>query len=412
MCINRRALLGLGLTAGAVSVAGCASGTPVTSGGPTPGASESTGSNGAKLTAGPSGAAATASTGPEKPWGEPNVKLGAPIGDGSMAPSPDPQPFQRPITKLAKGETPPQFVVFSWDGASGNENHILDFVKAAHSVNGTMTLFTSALYFLPQSLRTEYKPPRRPAGASDIPYMSDLSVRRTIVDTAIAWTYGNEIGTHFCGHFGGTNGVGSWSTADWEQEMEQVYKLVTTWRTITGWTDIDPLPFDYTKELVGSRTPLLEGRDAMLPVAKERGWRYDSSGVRTVGWPKKDARGIYDMSMFSVPFKGGMGLPMDYNYYFSATKATNTGTAAQRATWKEQHKQSLRDGLQMCLKHKRAPLIIGNHLSPWLGGIYQDNLYDLILEFGKTPGVQLVSHRWLCDWLDAQDPEVLAALQA
>ena len=56
-------------------------------------------------------------------------------------------------------------------------------------------------------------------------------------------------------------------------------------------------------------------------------------------------------------------------------------------------------------------MCIRDSLSPWLGGIYQQNLLKLMTEFGKTPGVQLVSFRWLCDWLDAQDPEVLADLQ-
>ncbi|MFZ2164102.1 MAG: hypothetical protein WAV45_01440, partial [Propionibacteriaceae bacterium] len=351
---------------------------------------------------------------PSTPWGEPNVRLGEPIGDGSQAPSPDPQPFQRPITKLAAGEKPPQFVVFSWDGASGNENYILDMVKRAHSVNGTMTLFLSALYMLPQSKKKEYQPPRRPAGDSDIPYMSDLSVRRTIVDTGEAWKYGNEIGTHFCGHFQDPNGVPSWTSKDWEQEISQVFKLVTHWRTNTGWTDIEPLPFDYTKECVGARTPLLAGRETLLPVAKRLGWRYDTSGTRgSAAWPKKDAYGIYDMSMFSVPFRGkGTILPMDYNYYVAHTKATNTGSSAQRQKWKAEHRASLVAGLELCLSGNRAPLIIGNHLSPWLGGIYQDNLRELIVEFGQRPDVQLVSHRWLCDWLDAQDPEVLAELQA
>lgn len=395
-------LLTVGLAAGAAGLAGCAVQPPAPS--PRP--------SGTALT--PSGATVSPSATPQAPTtvpgGSPKVRLGTPIGDGSQAPSPDPQPFQRPITKLAPGERPPQFVVFSWDGASGNEDAILEYVDAVHEVGGTQTMFLSALYFLPLSKRTEYQPPRRKAGASDINFMSDPTVRRTIVDTAIAWTYGNEIGTHFCGHFDGSK----WSTADWEQEVDQTYKLVTQWRTITGWDDVGPLPFDYTRELVGARTPLLAGRETLLPVVAKKGWRYDSSGVRPrPAWPRKDKHGLYDMSMFSVPFRSRTIVPMDYNFlYQHALGKTEAGSASERAEWKAEHAATLRNALKICLNGNRAPLIIGNHMSPWVGGIYQQNLRTLITEFGKTPDVQLVSHRWLCDWLDAQDADVLKTLQA
>lgn len=403
MPLDRRTLLALGLAGGL-----CGCGVPLTP--PAGGSSTAPGGPASTVTprrptssGSPNGSAA--STGPS---GTPGV-AGTPIGDGSQAPSPDPQPFQRPITKLKRGERPPQFVVFSWDGASGNENHILEYVDTARAVDGTQTMFLSALYFLPKSKRTEYHPPKHSAGAADIPFMSDKTVRRTIKDTSIAWRNGNEIGTHFCGHFD----AGRWTSADWEQEVSQVYKLVTTWRTITGWTDIAPLPFDYTKELVGGRTPLLEGRTALLPVARKRGWRYDSSGVRDrQAWPRKDAHGLYDMSMFLVRFRGRPIIPMDYNFLVAqAGGRENAGSAADRAAWAAEHLRTLRAGLQRCLRGNRAPYIMGNHLSPWLGGLYQRNLLKLMTEFGRTPGVQLVSFRWLCDWMDAQDPHVLADLQ-
>lgn len=398
MTLSRRAILGLGLSAGAAGLAGCS-----TAPAPAPGAPSDA----------PTGAAPAPAASEPGSAGTTGVRLGSPIGDGSQAPSPDPQPFQRPITKLKPGETPPQFVLFSWDGASGNENYILDMIERARSVDGTMTMFLTALYVLPQARKTEYKPPKRPAGDSDIPYMSDKTVRRTIEAMSVAWANGNEIGTHMCGHFQDPNGVPSWTSADWEQELSQVYKLVTQWRTFTGWTDIEPFPFDYTKECVGARTPLLAGRETLLPVVAKRGWRYDTSGTRArAAWPVKDRYGLYDMSMFPVPFRGKSTLPMDYNYYVAHTKAKDTGTAAQRKVWQAEHRASLVAGLEACLSGNRAPLIIGNHLSPWLGGIYQDNLRELIVEFGRRPDVQLVSHRWLCDWLDAQDPEVLADLQA
>ena len=109
MCIRDS----LGLATSAAGLAACtAPGAPVVTTPSTASGSTSAAASSTSTTAKPSQTtpAATASDGA---WGEPDVKLGDPIGDGSQAPSPDPQPFQREIKKLAKGEKPPQFVVFS-----------------------------------------------------------------------------------------------------------------------------------------------------------------------------------------------------------------------------------------------------------------------------------------------------------
>lgn len=87
--LTRRGLLGLGAAAVAAGVVGCgADGRPARPG-PGPGGS------------GPSGSAVAV----------------RPIGDGSTADSgPQPRQPDKPVP-LQPGETPPQFVVFSWDGA-------------------------------------------------------------------------------------------------------------------------------------------------------------------------------------------------------------------------------------------------------------------------------------------------------
>ncbi len=431
MSLTRRSVFGLGLAAGAAAITGCtsasapsgASSTPVGSAGASATTAAATASASASATASPTPTAPNTPLPPPPPlpqqnvtpWGKPDFSRGTAIGDGSQAPTGKAQQFQRPITKLKPGETPPQFVVFSWDGASGNNDYIMDFVHAAHNVQGTMTLFSSGLYFLPAAQKLQYHPPKNPPGASDIPYMSDKTVKRTIEDTGDAWCYGNEVGTHFNGHFSDPKvGVYGWSQADWEQEFSEAVKLVTHWRTYSGFTDVTPLPFDYTKECVGARTPLLGGWENWRPVAAKHGFRYDTSATRAgIHWPKKDSNGLWDMSMFEIPFRNHSIIPMDYNFYFEQAKGDdNVGTDADRAVWKAEHADTLRRGLQLCLNGNRAPFIIGNHLSRWQNGIYQDNLLALITEFGKVPGVQLVSHRWLCDWLDAQDPAVLADLQS
>jgi hypothetical protein len=71
-------------------------------------------------------------------------------------------------------------------------------------------------------------------------------------------------------------------------EVQQSVDFVTHWRTNAGFTDLDRLPFDYTKELVGAPTPYLPGQVQWLPTAHARGFRHDASnpgGFQT--WPGK-----------------------------------------------------------------------------------------------------------------------------
>ncbi len=320
---------------------------------------------------------------------------------------------ERELRKLAPGEAPPQFVVISWDGAAEMPSaQLTRFRNVAKDVGASMTLFLTGIYLIPEKLSKEYKPPRRAPGTSDISFLTEASVRRTIQGIGEAWQEGHEIGTHFNGHFCGPRGVAAFTSADWRQEIEEAKRFVRDWKSLTGYTDLPDFPFDYDKELVGSRTPCLEGRARLLPVARELGWRYDTSGTRTQNWPVKD-QGLWDMSMASLPFRGREVISMDYNYMYVLNKAkTEAGTAAERAKWQGEVLDSYRAGFNRVYNGNRAPLIIGNHFEQWNGGIYMNAVEAAMRELSQKPGVQFVSHKQLCDWMDMQDPAVIAALQA
>lgn len=344
------------------------------------------------------------------------TRVGEPLGDGSTSRT-GPQPHQPTPERLAPGATPPQFVVISWDGAAElSTQQLTRFRSVAQDVGGAMTLFLSGIYVIPEARAKNYRPPRRPAGSSDIPFLTEASVRRTLTGIGTAWTEGHEIGTHFNGHFCGPNGVSRWSTADWQAEIDEVYRLVTSWRTLTGYTDLPSLPFDYRAELIGGRTPCLEGRTNLLPVAKKLGWRYDSSGTRRQTWPARDKHGLWDVSMATVPFKGPHGLrevvSMDYNFMYQFAKDdVDAGTAAQRAAWRTAVTDALLAGFDRAYGGNRAPLIIGNHFEQWNGGIYMDAVEKAMREMAGRPEVRFVSFRQLIDWMEAQDEGTLAALQ-
>ncbi|MDH2391768.1 hypothetical protein QCN29_23905 [Streptomyces sp. HNM0663] len=389
--ITRRGLLGAGLgAAAAIGIAGCGSGADG-------GGRSGTGKGGG--TGGPS----------------PSGTGGRPIGDGSTSDT-GKQPNQpdKPVP-LEPGETPPQFVIFSWDGAGEvGDGLFARFLELARNHDAAMTFFLSGIYLLPESKQTLYRPPNNRIGASDIGYLTDEHIKDTLKYIRQAWLDGHEIGTHFNGHFcAGSGSVGNWMPADWQSEIDQAVSFVTQWRTNTGWKDLDPLPFDYRKELVGGRTPCLLGQDKLLPTAKKLGWRYDASSPGGFQkWPEKKT-GIWDLPLQQIPFPGRSFevLSMDYNMLANQSKNTTKGMPSRYPEWKKQATGAYVEGFKRAYEGNRAPFFIGNHFENWNGGIYMDAVEESLKRMAGEKDVRLVSFRQFCDWLDVQDPKVLDKLR-
>src|SRR3712207_3302018 len=82
---------------------------------------------------------------------ESSDRTGRLIGDGSTADT-GPQPHQPVPERLEPGQTPPQFVVFSWDGAANLETGLFPrFRSLAAEYGAAMTFFLSGIYALPRS---------------------------------------------------------------------------------------------------------------------------------------------------------------------------------------------------------------------------------------------------------------------
>ncbi|MET7713041.1 hypothetical protein [Streptomyces sp. NPDC005407] len=393
--ISRRGLLGAGLgAAAAIGIAGCGLAEQDRAG-----------------QTGHDGVAGEGNGG--KP--SPSKSEGRLIGDGSTSDT-GKQPNQpdRPVP-LEPGQTPPQFVIFSWDGAGEVGNGLFPrFLELAKNHDAAMTFFLSGVYLLPESKKTLYRPPNNGIGASDIGYLTDGHIKETLKYVRQAWLDGHEIGTHFNGHFcAGSGSVGNWTPADWRNEIDQAVSFVTQWRTNSGWQDIDPLPFDYRKELVGARTPCLLGQDKLLPTAKKLGWRYDASspGGRQK-WPEK-RQGLWDLPLQQVPFPGRSFevLSMDYNMLANQSQNSTQGVPERYPGWKKQATEAYLAGFNRAYESNRAPFYIGNHFERWNGGIYMDAVEEALKGMAGKKDVRLVSFRQFCDWLDVQDPQVLAKLR-
>jgi peptidoglycan/xylan/chitin deacetylase (PgdA/CDA1 family) len=347
----------------------------------------------------------------------PTVRL---LGDGSTADT-GKQPNQpgKPVP-LEPGQTPPQFVIFSWDGAGEVGNGLFPrFLDLAKEHGAHMTFFLSGLYLLPESKKRLYDPPNNPRGASDIGYFTDEHVKATLTYVRRAWLEGHEIGTHFNGHFCGEKhgSVKWWTPKQWRSEIDQAKVFVKNWKTHTGWHDLPPLPFDYDRELVGGRTPCLLGQDNLLPTARELGWRYDASspgGIQV--WPKK-RHGLWDLPLQQVPFPGRRFevLSMDYNMMANQSLNSTKAPAYNYPAWRKQSAGAYIAGFQRAYETNRAPFFIGNHFEHWNGGIYMDSVEEafkhIAREKEKGADVRMVSFRQFVDWLDVQKPEVLAKLR-
>jgi hypothetical protein len=334
------------------------------------------------------------------------------IGDGSTAYT-GAQPHLMRAERLKPGQQPPQFVVFSWDGAGEDSQKLFSyFRKVAKESDATMTYFLSGVYMLPTEKRDLYSPPRHSQGRSDIGFNDVKSIRNTAEQIRGAWEEGNEIGTHFNGHFCGPDGgVGTWSVPEWQSEIRQAKSFVKTWKTTTGLRNEKPLPFDYEKELVGGRAPCLEGQANLMRAGRTMGFRYDSSGVGTQVWPQR-REGMWDLPMQTVPVPGRAfeTVSMDYNFMFNQS-GTVHGDPSKHAYWGNQMRDGLTQAFNRAYTGNRAPLIIGNHFESWNGGTYMRAVEQVVRTVCVKKDVHCVSFKQLVNWLDKQDPATVDKLR-
>ncbi|MEU6812204.1 hypothetical protein ABZ920_25145 [Streptomyces sp. NPDC046831] len=335
------------------------------------------------------------------------------LGDGSTSYT-GPQKGELKPEPLKPGEKPPQFVVFSWDGALEGDDHLFShYRELAKRYDAHMTFFLTGIYLLPKSKKDLYHPPQHPVGSAAISYPTDEHIRTTLEQLREAYEDGNEIGTHFNGHFCGEKGGGDWSVEEWKSEIDQFFSFVEKWKTNTGYTDIAPLPFDFRKQVTGGRAPCLEGQANLLKAAKSYGWRYDASSAGDFQiWPVKK-NGIWDFPLQMLPYENGkfQGLSMDFNFLYNQSEGETEGDPAKYPQWEQQTVDSYLAGFNRVYYGSRAPLFIGNHFEDWNGGIYMKAVDQVVEKVCTKKEVKCVSFKELADWLDVQKPETLQSLR-
>ncbi|NNG36607.1 polysaccharide deacetylase [Nakamurella aerolata] len=326
--------------------------------------------------------------------------------------------------KLKPGQKPPQFVVVSFDGVGWDEKWQYWF-DISKKVPFRFTGFLSGTYLLSDQTKLNYQPPKHDRGSSDINWNlpEDLPVEIDDLNSALA--AGNEIGTHFNGHFCGAGGGSEWTEADWNQELDQFFSLLANYQKNNNISKKLNLTKD---DIKGERTPCLEGtEEALFPALKKHGLEYDSSFTkRGISWPKQSPKyKIWQIGMAEFPMHGTItgntDLPpeartnhfqitMDYNFWYSQEQA-RSASPEQSKKDSQQVVDTYQDMYDATFNGNRAPLILGNHFNQWNNNAYSDAIGAFVLQTCGKPDTQCVPFRDLIAWMKVQDPARLAQLQ-
>lgn len=331
-------------------------------------------------------------------------------GPTPTVPAPTPEQVARQpwMHKLAPGEKPPQFVLFSFDGAVSKQ-HWDKVLPIAKAKNAHVTGLLSGVYMLADPDKTQYQPPAGlKRGLSDIDFggtRQDVTSRIAYLNQVIA--DGHEIGTHYNGHFcsnGTQPSVDKWDTAAWNAELAQFKQIVDKSRA-AGLN----LPADAVR---GGRTPCLEGKwDQAFPAMAANGLVYDTSQVALgVQWPTVQ-NGLYEFPMpeVRVPGLGKQVVMMDFNLWYSLNQAKDEPwRAADFAqivldTYKSVH--------QAALNGNRAPIVVGNHFNEWNGNAFSTAMEQFMEFVCDKPETVCATYTEVIQWMQLQDPAVLDQLR-
>jgi len=202
----------------------------------------------------------------------------------------------------------------------------------------------------------------------------------------------------------------TFTAADWGQEIDQFDKMVDNANQTNNISP--PVDLGFTsKDIVGSRTPCLEGNfKALYPALAQHGFRYDTSPTPDTTWPRRGApvtgpSNLWVFPLAFVPFHGTNRhvLSMDYNLCFvhDGCNTSRNYPAAQIDSWRQQTLDTYRQYFESSYTGDRAPISLGNHFEMWNDGAYSEALAAFVAETCRKPEVRCVSYLDLANWLDS-----------
>ncbi|MPY98817.1 MAG: polysaccharide deacetylase [Actinophytocola sp.] len=316
-------------------------------------------------------------------------------------------PDDRPqwMHRLAPGEKPPQFVLFSFDGV-GSHEHWSRLLPEAKAAGAHVTGFLSGVYLLPDADGASYAGPGHGPGDSSIGFGGTAAdVRTRVADLNAALRAGHEIGTHYNGHFcrGAEPSGGAGSAAQWNAELDAFFAFV---RRAPGLRL-------RTAAIKGGRTPCLEGQfDKVFAASRAHGLAYDSSKVSTgVVWPElRDGVWEFFLPSVRVPALGRRVIMMDYNLWYALGQAQDRPD--RRDEFRAATLQTYWEAYRAAFAGNRAPLVVANHFNDWSGGAFREALDRFLGDVCRRPHTVCATYSEVVRWLRMQDRATLARLRA
>ena len=334
--------------------------------------------------------------------------------DGSWTEHLDPQPHQPTPEKLGPGDTPPQLVVISWDGAGESPRLPLlsHFRGVAQELNASMTLFLSwHLHGAEGASGPSTTRPAREPGASAIPFFPRRlpSTRRSTTSARRGWRGTRSAPTSTATSVLATVESAAGRRSSGSDEIDQaghvrhdvedddrLHRPARRCRSTTA------------RSSLGGRTPCLEGSTNLLHYRET-----SSAGATTPARPAppgvapaRPAR-CGRSTLQSIPFAGHNGSRCSRWTTTSCTTSREPPErrpAAKRDQWQQEATDTYVAGFKRAYDGEPGA---ADHRQP-LRGLERRHLHEgrrgRHRKMAMYPDTRFVSFRQLCDYLDALGP--------
>lgn len=292
---------------------------------------------------------------------------------------------------------PKQVVIISFDSARDISQWKRSRALAQRS-GAHFTYFLSCVFLLSPETRSQYTPPGKTSGKSNIGFAaSTQEVTERLEQIGLAASEGHDIASHGCGHFDGKD----WSKADWLKEFGSFEHILENAYSING---IAPEPQgwrDFARHaVVGFRAPYLSANKALYEALSAAGSRFDASGVSQGPVRPAAANGIMRFSLPQIP-EGPKSRPviaMDYNLYVRHSGGVERPSQADE--FASRTYDAFRAAFDAQYQGKRIPLELGFHFALMNDGAYWNALERFAGEVCLMRQVECISFR---DYISRHD---------
>jgi peptidoglycan/xylan/chitin deacetylase (PgdA/CDA1 family) len=292
-------------------------------------------------------------------------------------------------TSFARPDIPVQYVIISFDGAHDIAQWKRSRALAAQT-DATFTYFLSCVFLLTRQTRSNYHPPHKATGASNVGFaQSREEVAERLRQIWTARAEGHEIASHGCGHFDGK----AWTQADWEAEFGQFAQILGNAYTINGLAG-EPAGWKAFAQsgIHGFRAPYLSTGKALYDALAEKGFSYDVSAVSKGPQRPRMRNGVVRFALPLIP-EGPAARPviaMDYNLFARHSGAVEKPDTD--AVFENRAYDAFRAAFDRQYDGRRIPLELGFHFTLMNGGAYWRALERFAKDVCTRPDVACVSY--------------------